>query len=161
MSAPQTDAAEAMFHQLQRQFPNLRMTVNRPATHYLVDLLIDRQSGLVFDVYLYLENNDELHLVAGDHHYEWFPCTDPSLVEECFTATCGLLNGEYRILECRRSTDIVRGELQRQTVTDPEKWETTLHSISAGFSFRLWNEKTCDILQNIQPPNQSVEGDDS
>ena len=102
-----------LFEQIRSRFPHLEMDLQ--LEHPDVDLNMDipLQSGLGFEVNLNLQG-DELHLSAGSFWLEWFPCTDPGVVERYRDAVTGPLSGRYRILEYCLGNRAVKAQLQRQ-----------------------------------------------
>lgn len=142
------DAARAIalrvFRRVADEFPNLRATLEEHPTGggLEVAMIFDAQPGLDFDVHLNLQNEDELHLVAGALWIEWFPCTLPEREEAFFDAASGVLSGRYRLVEEHRGATPVRALLQRP---DAHGWTTV-----AGWSTWAlpWPRKKCIVLHN-------------
>ncbi|MGB5567648.1 MAG: hypothetical protein WBN93_15125 [Acidimicrobiia bacterium] len=110
-----------LFGRVQALFPHLQMKLETDHPHVDINMEIPKQRGLDFDVNLNLQNNDELHLSAGDFWVEWFPCTEPRKVKEYLAAVEGLMTGQYRILEHRRGRKAVKAELQQPV---GQNWQT-------------------------------------
>ena len=70
------------------------------------------QPGLRHEVWLALQNKDELHFSVGHFWLEWFPCTQPSRASEYVAAVIGFLSGHYRVLEHYRGKRCEKAELQ-------------------------------------------------
>ncbi|OPY88314.1 MAG: hypothetical protein A4E71_00525 [Smithella sp. PtaU1.Bin162] len=137
--------AQDVFARIQKEFPHLSMRIHNDQP---VELSMDipKQEGLNFDIYLNLQNNDELHLMAGNFFWlEWFPCTKGEKVEEYLAAVLGLISGKYRICEHYRGKKAVRAELQVQGKDG--KWKTigAWSKLSLPFPCR----KHYQILQNV------------
>jgi hypothetical protein len=136
------DIGLATFERIRDEFPALTTKLDFHPEH--VDLAMDMsvQPGLPFDVSLNLQN-DELHLHAGALWIEWFPCTNPSRVEQYVEAVSGLLSGRFRILEHWRGRRPVKAQLQRPYQAS---WKTI-----ATWSVLLsipWPRKTFKVVQN-------------
>jgi len=86
-----------------------------------ISITIPIQSGLVHEVWLCLQNHDELGFGVGRFYCEWFPCTKPQRVEKYLDAVTGFLSGNYRILEYCRGTKCYRAKLQKP---DGDGWHT-------------------------------------
>ncbi|MBV6425112.1 MAG: hypothetical protein NAOJABEB_02926 [Steroidobacteraceae bacterium] len=112
--------ARAAFGQIQQRFPALRM-VEEQNPHVEISITLPIQPGLEQQVWLCLQNNDELHFSVGHFWCEWFPCTMPEKVESYVAAVCGYVSGEYRIIEGRRFGRCIRAKLQRPC---GGSWET-------------------------------------
>ena len=115
------EAVIRLFQEIQAAFPRLTMKLERDHPHVDFNMDIPRQAGLQFDVNLNLQNIDELHLSAGHFWLEWFPCTDEGIVNAFREAVCGVLSGEFRVLEHYRGKRAVKAELQRPS---GEGWKT-------------------------------------
>ena len=125
-------------------FPTLTMNLELRPKHVDLAMDIPSQLGLSFKVHLNLQNIDELHLCASALWVEWFPCTNVKRVEEYFEAVCGLLTGQFRIVECWRGTRAVSAKLQAPKVGT---WKTI-----ARWSVLLsipWPPKRRKIVQNV------------
>ena len=136
--------ALATFERIRAAFPALTMNLEERPKHVDLAMDIPAQPGLLFGVWLNLQNLDELHLNASALWVEWFPCTKPDRVEQYFEAVTGLLSGRFRILEHWRGKRPVKAELQAPTGT---AWRTV-----AGSSHLLsvpWPRKFLKIVQNF------------
>lgn len=145
MSTKQYEIALSTFERIRVTFPALVM--NLDFHHKYVDLAMDipTQAGLLFHVYLNLQNVDELHLSVSPLWVEWFPCTNPKKVEEYFEAVSGLLSGTFRILEHWRGKRAVRAELQRP---DGSGWKTVANWLTLS-ALIPWPLKTFKVVQNL------------
>ncbi len=120
----------------------MKVDPNDPQVDVSAD--IPRQPGLAFDVRLNLQNEDELHLAAGEVFWaSWFPSSDPKIREQYRNAVTGLLAGSHRIVEYRRLGSPVVAELQSR---GGHGWETLAKS-SCGFLPLKWATRKC-ILRN-------------
>ena len=91
---------EQVLEILCREFPLLRMDVQRehPHVHAIADIPV--QPGLDFSVGINLQNLDELHLNAGKNLWvEWFPCRKEEVFDDYVRAVTGVISGHYRIVE--------------------------------------------------------------
>lgn len=142
--------ADYAFTEIQKNFPSLEMRIHSDDP---VDLYMDilRQDGLLFDVKLKLQNEDELYLGAGYFGGEWTPCTDEYRVREYIKAVTGLLSGDCRIVEYYQGDKPVKAELQ---VLKNDGWRTL--SLKYSLTFPLpWLEKSVKVLQNTKAQNGS------
>ena len=139
-------AALDAFDEIRRRCAPLRCHLDRDPAQVELALTLPAQAGLLFDVELTLQNEDELHLVASALWVGWFPCTDPAVRGVFVDAVCGLVAGRYRILEHHRGRRAVKAELQRP-VEEPgaRGWET----ITANSWMALpWPPKRLLVVQN-------------
>jgi hypothetical protein len=113
--------AKETFGRISAAFPNLTMRVHNDDDRVDLSMDIPEQPGLTFKISLNLQNNNELHLQAGHFWLEWFPCTNPTRVNQYVDAVCGLLSGRYRILEHYRGNKTVMAELQ---APEGSNWKT-------------------------------------
>jgi hypothetical protein len=102
------------------RFPTLNMVEN-PQDPVELSITLPIQPGLKQQVWLCLQNNDELHFSVGHLWLDWFPCTNPDRVRAYIDSVCGYLSGEYRVLEHYRGNRCVKAELQAPAAAD---WET-------------------------------------
>jgi hypothetical protein len=94
------------------QFPNLSV-IEEHNPHVEIGVVIPAQAGLEHQIWLALQNNDELHFVVCNFWLEWFPCSDPARVESYIAAVSGFLAGRNRVLEHYRSGRCFKAELQQ------------------------------------------------
>lgn len=106
--------------EISARFPPIRM-VEDPGAPVELSITLPVQQGLKHEVWLGLQNNDELHFSVGYFWLEWFPCTDSNRVRAYIDAVCGFLSGEYRVLEHYRGMKCVKAQLQRPL---EDTWET-------------------------------------
>ena len=102
------------------QFPHL-MSVEDENGQVEISITYPVQLGLKQEVWLALQNNDELHLSAGNFWLEWFPCTKPEKVQSYVESVTGFLSGRYRIWEHYRGGKCVMAELQEPAA---DAWNT-------------------------------------
>ena len=107
------DIAIELFDRIREAFPSLAMNLD-PDPGDVVELSLDipAQDGLDFWIGLNLQNEDELHLSAGELWASWFPCDDEPVREKYYLAVTGLLSGQNRIVEHMRGKRCVKAELQ-------------------------------------------------
>ena|SRR5690606_37098983 len=86
-----------------------------------ISLHLPVQESLKHQVWLGLQNEDELHFSVGHLWCEYFPCTDPQKVQNYIDAVFGFLSGTYRSLEHYRGSECFKAELQRPALSG---WET-------------------------------------
>lgn len=110
-----------VIERIRSAFPNLKFEVQDDDPHLEVNIDIPPQQGLDFKVNINLQNEDELHIVAGKLWVQWFPIDDPRVAEQFYDSVCGLLSGEWRIVEHYRRGHPVKAQLQ-QPVGD--RWQT-------------------------------------
>jgi hypothetical protein len=118
------------------------MRLDENPTMVDVSLQIPTQPGLPFSVGLNLQA-DELHLNAGAFWVEWFPCTTAERAQDFQSCVCGLLSGQYRIVETYRGLKAVKAELQRPS---RNTWETiaTWRKLSLP-----WPRKVLRVLGHV------------
>lgn len=143
------DAALEAFDEIRRRCPRLRCDLDRSPEHVELVMRLPAQAGLLFDVELMLQNDDELHLVASALWVGWFPCTEPEVRESFVDAVCGLLAGRFRILEHHRGSRAVKAELQRPAPdgvgAETGRWETIT---SNSWMWLPWPPKRLVVVQN-------------
>ena len=140
----QFEIALSTFEKIRAAFPALAMNLDSHPLHVDLAMDIPAQPGLSFKISLNLQNLDELDLSASALWVEWFPCTNPTKVDEYFAAVSGLLSGRFRILEHWRGRRVVKAELQFPT---ERVWKTmtgcwNILSIP-------WPQKTLKVVQNL------------
>jgi hypothetical protein len=142
------DIALSSFRRIQQTFPSLTMNLDLHPQNVELEMNIPVQPGLSFKVYLNLQNGDELHVAASVFWVEWFPCTRPDRVDSYLEAVCGLLSGEFRILEHWRGKRAVKAQLQSPS---DGGWKTiaTWGDVSAIVP---WPRKASKVVQNRRPP---------
>lgn len=92
-------------------FPSLRM-IEEPEAPVALSIRLPVQPGLNHEVWLALQNNDELHFSVGHFWLAWFPCSNALRVNEYVAAVTGFLSGEYRVLEHYLGKHCFKAELQ-------------------------------------------------
>ena len=113
MATSHTDVTtRSVFAEIAKRFPSLNMVENHddPAE---ISITMPVQPGLSYEVWLCLQNHDELCFSVGHFYIEFFPCTKPDRVEKYVDAVIGFLSGEYRILEHYRGGKCYRAQLQK------------------------------------------------
>jgi hypothetical protein len=144
MPSKQYEIALSTFEKIISAFPSLTMNLDLHPANVELALEIFAQRGLLFDVYLNLQNRDELHLNASRLWVEWFPCTKPDRVTDYFEAVCGLLSGRFRILEQCRGRRVVKAQLQSPSQNG---WKPV--ATSGDVSILLpWPRKRLRVVQN-------------
>ena len=122
MDTPDTEAiARGVFAEIAKRFPSLKMVENH-GEPVEISITMPVQPGLSHEVWLCLQNQDELGLSAGHFYCEWFPCAKSNRVEKYLDAVTGFLSGEYRILEYYRGTKCYKAKLQ---MPKAGRWRTT------------------------------------
>jgi hypothetical protein len=112
--------ARRVFAEVAKRFPSLNMVENHDDP-VEISITMPIQPGLSHEIWLCLQNRDELGFKAGYFYCEWFPCTKPDRVERYLDAVTGFLSGEYRILEHYRLTKCYRAQLQKP---EGDRWRT-------------------------------------
>lgn len=133
----------ALFEDVRAGFPKLMMALELDAPNVDLNMDVQKQPGLAFDVNLNLQG-DELHLLAGSFWLEWFPCTDVEVMAKYREAVTGLLSGDFRILEHRIGEWAVKAQLQRPV---SDQWQTIGTWANVG-SLIPW-PRTTHVLRNI------------
>jgi hypothetical protein len=136
------ELATKTFEKIQNLFPKLTMTIDRNPEHVELSMDILKQQGLDFDIYLNLQNEDELHISTKDIWCEWFPLTH-EVIEEYVDAVKGLITGEYRILKFSKAGTDYKSLLQKPINNE---WKTVFRDITK-FSFP-WTRLERKIIQN-------------
>ena len=140
--ANNVELASEAFESLQKLFPDLTMTIDRNPRHVDLGMDILKQPGLDFDIYLNLQNEDELHISTHDIWCEWFPISD-NVVTDYIDAVKGLITGEYRILKFARAGTVYKAFLQKQT---GDRWVTVFRDLK---KFRFpWTRLETQIIRN-------------
>jgi len=134
--------ARGAFAEIQKAFPSLKMIENQ-GEPVEISITMPVQPGLSHEVWLYLQNRDELHFSSGHFWCEWFPCTDADRVEKYLDAVIGFLSGKYRIIEFYRGERCHKAKLQEP---ESNSWRTvaTWSTIWIPLSFK----KTVKELRN-------------
>jgi hypothetical protein len=145
MRSREFEIASATFERIRAGFPSLTMNLDLHPAHVELAMDIPVQPGLSFKVWLDFQNGDELTLSASRFWYEWFPCTDQKIVDKYLEAVCGLLSGQFRILEHWRGGRVVKAQLQS---TRDDKWKSIATSTNIS-GIVPWPSKKLRIVQNI------------
>ena len=135
MDKSDTEAiARGVFAEIAKSFPSLKMVENH-GEPVEISITMPVQPGLAHEVWLCLQNQDELGFSAGHFYIEVFPCTKSVRVEKYLDAVTGFLSGRYRILEHYRGTRCYKAKLQRP---EGDRWRTiaTWATIWIPLSFR-------------------------
>jgi hypothetical protein len=143
-NALEADAiARDVFAEIARRFPALKMVENfgEPVE---ISITIPVQPGLSHQVWLCLQNQDELGLRVGRLYVEWFPCTKRNKADKYLDAVTGFLSGKYRVLEHYRGAGCYKAQLQEPedggwrtiatwaTIWISLSWKKTLKEIRNG-----------------------------
>jgi hypothetical protein len=143
MDAPDTETiARGVFAEITKRFPLLKMVENH-GDPVEISITMPVQPGLSHEVWLCLQNQDELGFGVGHFYYEWFPCTKANRVEKYLKAVIGFLSGEYRILEHYRGSTCYRAKLQKP---DGDGWRTVATWVTIWVP--LFRKKTVKELRN-------------
>ena len=134
--------ARETFERIKAANPHLRMEIEESPQYVELAMNIRRQAGLDFDVYLILQNDDELHLQFEPFWGEWFPCTEPARVSEYEAAVNGVLSGTYRAKIFNRRGSPVKALLQAPSV---KEWSTVFSWSKLHLPI---GEKTISYVQN-------------
>jgi len=138
MSDETKQSAIELFERLQAEFPQLVMEISREDPDVEASVTIRQQTGLAFDVYLNLQNDDELHLCAGKFWCSWFPLSKPAIVQNYHDAVAGILSGRNRVVEYVRRCRAVGADLQTQ---HENGWETVAKSRGSLLPVIWFSEK--------------------
>lgn len=138
MCAEEKLRAIELFERLQTEFPNLVMEIRREAPDDDVDVTIRQQAGLAFDVYLNLQNHDELYLGAGAFWCSWFPSSKPAIAKNYHNAVTGVLSGRDRVVEYVRRCRAVGADLQ---TPHGDGWKTIARSRANLLPLSWFSEK--------------------
>ena len=107
------DRFEQVLAVLQREFPDIRVEVQREHPHLEAAADIPVQRGVSIPVSINLQNADELHLNIGEHFWvEWFPCGQEEVFERYCAALRGWLSGRYQVVESYVGGKAVAARLQ-------------------------------------------------
>lgn len=123
--------ARRAFSEIAARFPSLKIVENI-GDPVAISLTIPAQPGCKYEVWLCLQNADELHLGVEHLWLEWFPCTNPKPVDSFIDAVSGYLSGSYRILEHYRGERCVKAVLQ---APHGENWRTMARSSTLSLPF--------------------------
>ncbi|MBO2646361.1 hypothetical protein [Shewanella algae] len=115
------EIARETFERIKAANPHLKMEIEESPEYVDLAMKIKKQTGLDFDVYLNLQNDDELHLQFDPFWGEWFPCTESARVSEYEAAVNGVLSGAYRTKIINRRGSPVKALLQAPSVNE---WST-------------------------------------
>ena len=129
---------------VRRQFPHLRIQIDRNHSHADALAELPAQTGLDFDVRFNLQNSDELHLNISNLWVEWFPCRKQEVVDRFTDALVGVLSGRYRVLESRVLGSFVGARLQRPAGNG--NWKT-IHRCSNLRALVPW-PRSRTVVQN-------------
>ena len=111
--------AQAAFERIRANHPRLEMIPKADSTELSFDIPV--QARLKHRLNINLQNVDELHFTVGHLWVEWFPCTDPTKVDEFVDAVSGFIAGRLRVLEHYRGHRCVKAELQ---APEGDGWRT-------------------------------------
>ena len=120
MSEATEAIARAAFDEIFARWPQLRWTENLDDP-VEISITVPEQVGLKHQLWLALQNEDELHLQVGNFWLEWFPCTDPDRTRAYINAVSGFIAGSHRVLEHFRGDDCFKAQLQ---MPDGSGWLT-------------------------------------
>lgn len=136
------DIARKVFERIKDGNPHLKMEIENNTEHLELAMHIEKQRGLDFDVYLSLQNNDELHLQFQPFWGEWYPCTESKCVSEYESVVNGVLSGDFRAKVINRRGEHVKVILQAPSENE---WFTVFKWVK--FHLPL-GKKTISYVQN-------------
>ena len=138
--------AEQTFKEIQRQFPELTMTIDYNNKYLDLSMDILKQKGLDFNINLNLQNSDELHISTDYIWCQFFPADTESVVDIFFNSVRGLIKGEYRILQYVKNEKVYKAYLQRPY---KDNWDVVYRHFH---KIRLpWERLEKNIIQNKKP----------
>lgn len=131
------EVALSCFERIQGEFPNLVMNLVHESEGVEIEMNLPEQPGLLFDVYLDLQNDDELALVVANRLFmSWFPCTDGDVSERYVEAVCGVVSGAFRVLEVYSGSRCLKRYLQKPQGAEWETITRSYYSLAFPFSRR-------------------------
>lgn len=137
--------AEDSFAKIFARFPNLQVIKNKDDP-VEISYTLPVQDGLKYEVWLCLQNNDELHLQVENFWVGWFSCAYEEIVQKYEDAVIKFLLGESRIVEYYNGKRCAKAIFQRFENGEWVSGATSRHGLAAlGF----WKKKTQKIIQNI------------
>ncbi|WP_036481454.1 hypothetical protein [Myxosarcina sp. GI1] len=131
------------FAEIKTRFPHLQIIDNRDAPVEL-SVIIPVQQGLKHEVNLNFQNRDELHFSVSHLWLRWFPCTNPTYVNEYLDAVSGFLSGKYQIIEHYRGSKCFKAEFQSPCGKD---WKTIATSNPFQLTFP-WEKRRLEKVSN-------------
>jgi hypothetical protein len=144
MDTADTEAiARGVFAEIAKRFPALKMIENHDDP-VEISITMPAQPGLSHEVWLCLQNQDELGFSAGHFYIELFPCTKSERVERYLDAVSGFLSGKYRILEHYGGAKCYWAQLQKP---EGNRWRTIANW--ATIWIPLFFRKTVKELRNV------------
>lgn len=131
-----------MLDEIAAAFPQLRCRINRVPQNVDFYAEFPEQPGLAFRVAVHLDG-DVVGLHAGEaYHQDFFPIS-AELLKKIGAYICGLISGEYRIVEYRgQDSRAYRADLQQRTGLG---WKA--QSVWARLHLPRWSHHT-RILHN-------------
>ncbi len=138
------EIAKKVFQEIQSEFPNISMQIDKEHEHVELNIDIPKQNGVNYPINLNLQNEDELHFSVRNFWFENFPCTDPVKVAEYKEIVIGYIQGKYRIVEYFKGKKAYKAYLQEP---QNDKWSTiaTWYRLSWPISFR----RSHGIFKNV------------
>ena len=131
---------------LTTQFPAIQGDYSDPSLAFDRAFEMRKQQGLITDVLLNLQNEDELHLCIGPHFWcEWFPCNRAEVAEEYFDAVSGFIAGRHSVVDFYRGDRCSKSLLQR---ADEGAWKTVASSRHLGGGGWPWSRRRQHVIQN-------------
>ena len=138
------EIAKNLFLEIQAKFPHISMEINEEHEHVEINVDIPKQNGINYPINLNLQNCDELHIVVSNFWCEWFPYTDPEILNKYKNIVIGFISGKYRIVEYYKGKYVYKAELQ---APKDGTWSTIARwsRLSWPLSFR----RSEVIIQNV------------
>ena len=154
MSNQPIEIFEGIVSRLTAQFPAIQGEYTDPSPAVDRAYEMRKQQGLIVDVLLNLQNEDELHLCIGGHFWcEWFPCTRAEVAEDYFDVISGFITARYRILDFYRGEGCSKSLLQRE---DHGRWKTITSSRHLGGGGWPWSKRRQEEIRNANKPEMAT-----
>jgi len=134
--------ARGVFAEIAKRFPSLKMVENH-GEPVEISVTMPVQPGLAHEVWLCLQNGDELGFSTGHFYCEWFPCTKSDRAQNYLDVVTGFLSGKYRILEHYRGAKCYNAQLQKP---EGEHWRTIANWATIWIPF--WLRRTVKEVRN-------------
>lgn len=134
--------AREAFERIKATNPHLKMEILENTEGVELAMNVEKQEGLDFDIYLNLQNADELHLQFDSFWGEWFPCAEPARISEYEAAVNGVLSGGFRAKVISRRGQPVKTLLQAPSESG---WSTVYTWSKLHLPF---GTKTISYVQN-------------
>jgi hypothetical protein len=133
---------------LREKFPQLRIIEYNEAPVERA-YHIPAQEGIVCDLHLNLQNEDELHLNIGKYFWcEWFSCEKECVVQDYLDSVIGFIEGTYRVVDYFSGSTCYKSVLEKK---EKDLWQPYASSIHVhGYVWPGWRKRT-EITRNTKP----------